>query len=67
MQWRELELGLIATNLMDARYRLGEYNFASDFHSQGSATLVPSRHFAAGAPRSLFATLAVTFGGNDAN
>jgi hypothetical protein len=61
--WSILELGFICTNLFDARYRLGEYNYASDFHSQQFPTLVPVRHFSAGAPRELFFTVAINFGG----
>jgi outer membrane receptor protein involved in Fe transport len=61
--WKNFELGLVATNLFDRRYRLGEYNFASDFRSEAQPTLVPVRHFAAGAPRGIFATFAVTLGG----
>ncbi|MFI5308775.1 MAG: TonB family protein, partial [Polyangiales bacterium] len=48
--WSVLELGLACTNLFDRRYRLGEYNYVSDFHSEPLPTLVPVRHFAAGAP-----------------
>lgn len=58
------EVGFTATNLFGQQYRLGELNFASDFHTQGSPTLVPARHFTAGAPRELFATFAVNFGGD---
>jgi hypothetical protein len=61
--WKNLELGLIVTNLLDRRYRLGEYNFVSDFRSDPQPTLVPMRHFTAGAPRGVFATFSVTFGG----
>jgi outer membrane receptor protein involved in Fe transport len=61
--WKNVELGLVATNLLDRRYRLGEYNFVSDFRSDPQPTLVPMRHFTAGAPRGIFVTLAVTFGG----
>jgi iron complex outermembrane receptor protein len=61
--WKNLELGLVVTNLLDRRYRLGEYNFASDFRSDPQPTLVPVRHFAAGAPRGVFLTFAVNFGG----
>jgi hypothetical protein len=62
--WALYEVGLSVTNLFDARYRLGEYNYASDW-SRGAAqpTLVPMRQFTAGAPREIFATLAVTLGG----
>lgn len=54
-----LELGIACTNLLDSRYRAGEYNYASDFHSAAFPTLVPVRHFSAGAPRAFFVTLAV--------
>ena len=59
------EVGISATNLLDTQYRLGEYNYASDFHSSGAQqpTLVPERHFTAGAPRAIFATVSVNFGG----
>ena len=57
------DVGFIATNLLDNQYRLGEYNYASDFHSQAFPTLVPVRHFSAGAPRCLFFTLALNLGG----
>jgi iron complex outermembrane recepter protein len=63
LAWSSYEVGLIVSNLLDNRYRLGEYNFASDFHTQSEPTLVPVRHFTAGAPRSVFGTFAVTFGG----
>jgi iron complex outermembrane receptor protein len=56
-------LELAAQNLLDSRYRLGEYQYASDFHSRGWPTLVPARHFTAGAPRSLTLSLAVNLGG----
>ena len=61
--WRNFELGLVVTNLLDRRYRLGEYNFVSDFRSEPQPTLVPVRHFTAGAPRAIFATFSVSFGG----
>jgi TonB family protein len=63
--WSFLEAGVICTNLFDSRYRLSEFNYASDFHSQAFPTLVPVRHFSAGAPRALFFTLAVNFGGGN--
>jgi outer membrane receptor protein involved in Fe transport len=61
-EWRRFELGIEVTNLLDRRYRLGEYNYTSDFHSAEQPTLVPVRHFAAGPPRMLFVTLAIRFG-----
>jgi iron complex outermembrane recepter protein len=63
LSWRGVEIGLEATNLTDRRYRLGEYNFTSDWQAQLQPTLLPTRHFAAGAPRAVFATLAVTWEG----
>jgi TonB family protein len=61
--WRAFELELQVTNLLDTRYRAAELNYVSDFHSQPLPTLVPARHFAAGAPREIFLSLAITLGG----
>jgi iron complex outermembrane recepter protein len=61
--WRAFELGLIATNLLDTKYRLSEFTFISDFHTQAQPTLAPERSFTAGAPRMLFLSLAATVGG----
>jgi hypothetical protein len=63
--WTHYEVGLAATNLLGTRYRLGEYNYASDFRSvpQSQPTLVPERHFTAGPPRGIFAHFAINFGG----
>jgi len=63
LSWTHYEIGLVATNLLDRRNRVGEYNYASDFHSQAQPTLVPERHFTVGAPRGVFATFAVNLGG----
>jgi iron complex outermembrane receptor protein len=64
LSWGSLQLRVVSTNLLDAHYRLGEYNYASDFRGQSQPpTLVPERTFTAGAPRGVFATLAVNFGG----
>ena len=57
------DVGLVATNLLDTQYRLGEYNYASDFGSQPFPTLVPMRHFSAGAPRQILFSLSVNLGG----
>lgn len=62
--WRSYEIALVATNLLDRRYRLSEFNFASDFQGAPQPTLVPSRHFNAGAPRGIFLTLTATLGGS---
>ena len=63
LTWTRFEVGITSTNLLGTRYRLGEFNYASDFHGQPQASLVPERAFTAGAPRGVFGTLAVTFGG----
>ncbi|MFO0675407.1 MAG: TonB family protein [Polyangiaceae bacterium] len=63
--WKAFELAFVATNLGDRRYRLGEYNFASNFRSSPQATLVPARHFSAGAPQAFFVNLSMTLGGAD--
>ena len=63
LTWTNYQVRLLATNLFDTQYRLGEYDYASDFHSQPQPTLVPQRTFTAGAPRGSFATFAITFGG----
>jgi TonB family protein len=62
-EWANYQLRFSATNLLDTQYRLGEYNYASDFHSQPQPTLVPDRTFTAGPPRALFLTLGFNFGG----
>jgi TonB family protein len=61
--WSFVDVGLSAQNLLDTRYRLGEYNYASDFHSQSFPTLVPVRHFAAGAPRTIMFSVTLNYGG----
>ncbi len=65
VSWTHYEVGLMSTNLLDTKYRLGEYNYASNFNpAQVPPTLVPQRMFSAGAPRGVFATFAVNFGGS---
>jgi iron complex outermembrane receptor protein len=63
LSWSHYELRLVSTNLLNTQYRLGEYNYASDFKSQPLPTLVPERTFTAGAPRGVFATFGINFGG----
>jgi TonB family protein len=62
--WRALEAALEVTNLFDSKLRSGEYNYASDFGSQASPTLVPARHFTAGPPRTVMFTVSVNVGGD---
>jgi hypothetical protein len=61
--WSFIDVAVAAQNLLDARYRLGEYNYASDFHSQSFPTLVPVRHFAAGPPRTVMLSVTLNYGG----
>jgi TonB family protein len=61
--WWFLDVGVQMSNLADTRYRLGEYNYASDFHTQNFPTLVPVRHFTAGAPRTVLFSIALNYGG----
>jgi hypothetical protein len=62
--WSIVDLGLSAQNLLGTQYRLGEYNYDSDFHSQAFPTLVPVRHFSAGAPRTVMFSLTLRYGGD---
>ncbi len=62
LRWSWIDVGIQATNLLNRQYRLGEYNYASDFHSQEAPSLSPVRHFSAGPPRAIFATLGITWG-----
>jgi iron complex outermembrane receptor protein len=71
-RWKGWKLELMGTNIFDSRYRLGEFNYVSDFRalSAGSnplqppePTLTPARAFSAGAPQMLFLSLSATLGG----
>jgi hypothetical protein len=62
LRWWFLETGIAVQNLFDTKYRLGEYNYASDFHTQTQPTLVPARTFAAGAPLTFLWSLALHYG-----
>jgi hypothetical protein len=62
LRWSGIDVGVAATNLLNRQYRLGEFNYASDFDPSRAPVLSPVRHFTAGAPRALFATLALTWG-----
>lgn len=64
LRWRHIQLGITSTNLLNRRYRIAEYNYASDFHGRAYPTLTPARHFAAGEPRAIYASLTYTFGGS---
>ncbi|MFT3695494.1 MAG: TonB-dependent receptor [Kofleriaceae bacterium] len=57
--WDRYKVGLSISNLLDARYRLGEYNYASDFHTEPQPTLTVAREFTAGAPRTILGKVEV--------
>nr|WP_075008680.1 TonB-dependent receptor [Stigmatella aurantiaca] len=54
-----LGLRLEAKNLLDARWRDGEFVYGSRMDPSAPASLVPSRHFTAGTPRTASLTLEV--------
>jgi hypothetical protein len=62
LRWWMFETGISAQNLLDTKYRLGEYNYASDFHSQPFPTLVPVRQFTAGPPLTFLWSFAIHYG-----
>ena len=64
LAWSIWHVRFAGTNLFNAQYRLGEYNYASDFHSQPEPTLAPQRTFTAGAPLQLMLTVGATLGGD---
>jgi iron complex outermembrane receptor protein len=62
--WTIWNLRLSGQNIFDSKYKLGEYNYASNFEKYLPApTLAPERSFTAGAPRTVLLTLSATFGG----
>jgi iron complex outermembrane receptor protein len=63
IEWSLWRVRLAASNLFDAKYKLGEYNYASDFHSQPQPTLAPERSFTAGAPLLIMLSIGMTLGG----
>ncbi|WNG30098.1 TonB-dependent receptor [Cystobacter fuscus] len=56
---RGVALRLEVQNVLDARWRDGEFVYGSRFDPQAPASLVPSRHFTAGPPRTASLTLEV--------
>jgi len=67
LAWSMWSVRLAAQNLFDSKYRLGEYNYASNFnpiYNPGAPpTLAPERAFTAGAPRTILLSISATFGG----
>jgi len=61
LKWKLFTLGVRLTNLLGAEYKTNEFNYASSFGTT-AAPSAPVRHFVAGEPRGVFATLSVNFG-----
>jgi outer membrane receptor protein involved in Fe transport len=57
VRWRALELVVDVQNLLDSRWRDGEFTFVSSWQPSSTASLLPARHFTAGSPRTAFLTL----------
>ncbi len=58
-RYRALELTLECQNVLDSQYAAEELNFVSSWDASGPASRLPERHFSAGSPRTLLATLGV--------
>jgi iron complex outermembrane recepter protein len=62
--WSIWKVRVSGQNIFDSKYRLGEYNYASNFQKLlPEPTLAPERSFTAGAPRTVLLTLSATLGG----
>ena len=60
VRWTAFELGVTATNLLDARYQQAAFNFVSNFRGRDQApSLVAANHFVAGAPRVVMVELSI--------
>ena len=59
--WRDVGVGVTAQNLTNNQYRLGEYDYVSNFRSQPNPPN-PMREFTAGPPLGVFGNLTVRFG-----
>nr|WP_225937339.1 TonB family protein [Myxococcus sp. RHSTA-1-4] len=59
-RWEALEVGLSVENLLDTRWRESEFNYVSNFRGPDApASLMATRHFSAGAPRTFTGTFTV--------
>jgi iron complex outermembrane receptor protein len=64
--WRWIEIGVTGNNITNNQYRLGEYDYTSNFHTQAQASQTPVRMFSAGPPLAVFGNLTLRFGGGEA-
>jgi iron complex outermembrane receptor protein len=60
-RWRWLDIGLEAWNVANVRYAGTAFSFVSDWGKREVPSLLPARHFSAGAPRAYLGTLGVLF------
>lgn len=60
-RWRQIELTLEIENVTDARWREGEFHYASWFDRSAPRSELPQLHFAAGPPRNARLGLAYHF------
>lgn len=59
-RWKAMEVGVSVENLLDTRWRETELNYVSNFRGPDApASLLATRHFSAGAPRTFTGTLTV--------
>ena len=59
-RWRAVEVGVAVRNVFDARYRSAELNYISNFRAaELPPSMMATRHFSAGAPRTFLVTLAL--------
>ena len=57
-RWKAMEVGISVENLLDTRWRETELNYVSNFRGPDApASLLATRHFSAGAPRTFTGTL----------
>jgi TonB family protein len=60
LRWQAVDFGIDVTNLLGTEYAASEYSFVSDWRQSPTPSLLPARHFAAGAPRIVMFNLGLT-------
>ncbi len=60
IRYREVELSLDVYNLLDLRWADTELAFTSNWPTRPTPSAIPARHFVAGNPRTLLASITVT-------
>ncbi len=59
LRFRELELGMDVSNVLDRRWTDTELHYSSSWPTREIPSTIPARHFVAGAPRTVTFSLAV--------